>query len=172
MADEKKPRASGRLIVPSAALIVFALDFFSKRWARDNLIAGAVAPFLPGFIQFRLVHNTGAAFSLGSENGMLMQFVASVMTLALVAWAVHREAAQKESGTLDRIGLGCLIGGAAGNLCDRFLFGRVTDFLEFTFFNFPVFNAADVLIDAGIGLMIIGSMLHKEQRQPVPKDNG
>ena len=59
---------------------------------------------------------------------------------------------------LERIGLGFLFGGACGNLLDRFTIGKVTDFLDFTFINFPVFNMADVFIDIGIGLIIISMM--------------
>jgi len=76
------------------------------------------------------------------------------MTLALIAWAVKRELGNTPVHMLDRFGLGCLIGGALGNLFDRFTRGRVTDFLDFTFINFPVFNVSDMLIDAGIGLLI------------------
>jgi len=51
-----------------------------------------------------------------------------------------------------------VIGAALGNLVDRYIYGRVTDFLEFEFVSFPVFNVADVLIDIGLVLAIISMM--------------
>jgi lipoprotein signal peptidase len=54
------------------------------------------------------------------------------------------------------IGLSCIIGGSLGNLTDRFSQGHVTDFLEFAFFSFPVFNVADTFINIGLGLVLIG----------------
>ena len=57
--------------------------------------------------------------------------------------------------------MGCLLGGAIGNLIDRYTVGQVTDFLEFTFVSFPVFNVADALIDVGIGCLFIAMYLLK-----------
>ena len=94
---------------------------------------------------------------------MLMSSLAAVMTLALVAWSIKRELTESSVPLADRIGMGCLLGGAFGNLFDRFTRGRVTDFIEFGFVSFPVFNAADALIDLGIGLLIISSMLSLEK---------
>ena len=57
--------------------------------------------------------------------------------------------------TLERTGIGFIFGGALGNLLDRFMKGSVTDFLDFAFMTFPVFNVADAMIDVGIGLILI-----------------
>ncbi len=159
-----------RWIIPLVALLCLALDAFTKDWARTSLVVGEPAPFIPGLIRFFVTHNTGAAFSLGAGNSYLMTALASVVTLALVAWMLKREATLVSN--LERVGLGFLFGGACGNLLDRFTQGKVTDFLEFTFVNFPVFNCADVCIDIGIALILIAMMLensaHKKAAEGVP----
>ncbi len=48
-----------------------------------------------------------------------------------------------------------LAAGAMGNLYDRFVYGSVTDYLEFLFMRFPIFNLADVMVDVGALLMVI-----------------
>ncbi len=113
---------------------------------------------------FNLTSNTGAAFSLGNHNSTLMTTLAFTMTCVLIAWWVKRELTEFKVPQLDNIGLGLLIGGAMGNLLDRFVRGRVTDFLDFSFISFPVFNLADALIDVGIGLLVIAAFSSPDKR--------
>jgi signal peptidase II len=156
MNPEKKSNLH-KWIIPLTAALCLILDALSKEWARSKLIAGEPVPFLPGLARFFLTHNTGAAFSLGAGNSYLMTALACVVTLALVAWMLKRESTLVSN--VERVGLGFLFGGACGNLLDRFSQGRVTDFVEFTFITFPVFNCADVCIDIGIGLILIAMMM-------------
>ncbi len=160
MKSEAKTK-SHKWIIPLVALLCLIFDALTKNWARNKLIAGDAYPFIPG-ISFFLTHNTGAAFSLGAGNSYLMTGLASLVTLALVAWVLKREA--KLVSKVERVGLGFLFGGACGNLFDRFSQGRVTDFIEFTFINFPVFNCADIFIDVGIGLILIAMLSEPSSR--------
>ncbi len=141
----------------------FTLDRLSKSWALTHLQASQSTIFLPGLLNLRLVHNTGAAFSLGRDNGQLMTTVAALVTISLVAWMTNRYRRAAHSAPLERIGAGILLGGALGNLYDRFTLGQVTDFLEFSFMTFPIFNVADALIDLGIVLIFFAMI--KEMRQ-------
>ncbi|HEY9716007.1 MAG TPA: signal peptidase II [Trichormus sp.] len=161
MAIGKEP-VKAKFTVPVVAALSFGLDLITKNWARGSLIEATRQPFIPGFLQFVLTTNTGAAFSLGRGNTLLMGSLASAMTLALIVWAIKRELKDSHVPMLERAGFGCWIGGALGNLFDRFTRGRVTDFLDFTFINFPVFNAADVLIDVGIGLLILSAFFTQQ----------
>lgn len=145
------------------AVCCLVSDALSKIWARTQLAPVESMPFIPGVARFYLTHNTGAAFSLGANNSFLMTGLASVVTLALVAWTLKREASLVSN--LERVGLGFLFGGACGNLLDRFTQGRVTDFIDFTFMNFPVFNCADIFIDIGIGLILIAMSMENSNRK-------
>ena len=141
------------------------LDYQSKEWARTSLPAfGSVPctiPVLDHVIRFALVTNTGAAFSLGRGHGLIMAILASLITIVLVGWVLKEEQTTSGRSPLIGIGAGFLVGGALGNLLDRLLRQRVTDFIEFSQFQFPVFNVADVCIDIGIGLIIISALLAK-----------
>ncbi len=154
--------------IPVACICLF-LDLTTKRWAREALSTTGDMPFIPGFLRFNLVTNTGAAFNLGSGVPIVMAVVASVVTLVLVAWVLLEERkATSRLGLID-VGAGFLIGGALGNLADRFMRGRVTDFIEFVFFRFPVFNCADVFIDIGVGLLIIALWNSRKTSVPEPE---
>lgn len=167
----KSSRASGPLAIKRLSIIGVALlftvvaDRVSKEWALENLKVGEPQQFWPGILQMHLTSNTGAAFSLGSDQGLFMGILASVLTIILIVWAVRRSLDELPLPAVELFGIGCLIGGAAGNLIDRYTVGRVTDFLEFAFMKFPVFNVADALIDTGIALIAIGMFISARRQK-------
>ncbi len=160
MTHSKQVTARGLLILFVVALCVTA-DRLSKAWVLTHLTRGQPEPFIPGFIRFTLTTNPGAAFSIGSQNGQIMCAVATVLSLVILAWIVKRVRSSEPLPAVEQVGMGCLLGGAIGNLIDRYTVGQVTDFLEFTFVSFPVFNVADALIDVGIGCLFIAMYLLK-----------
>jgi signal peptidase II len=142
-------------ITAAVALATTAVDFSTKVWARSCLQEGMRQSFIPGFLQFVLTTNTGGAFGIGKNSKEFMTLLAISVCAAIVYWIYHRERRRDPPAPLESIGLGLILGGAAGNLVDRFTAGRVTDFIEFAFVQFPVFNFADAIIDVGIGLLFI-----------------
>jgi signal peptidase II len=142
-----------------ALALALGADRFSKAWVLAHLSPGIRTPFLDGLLNFYLVTNTGAAFSLGNNNGDLMKGIALLVTLALAAWSTNRLLKAQRPLPFERLGVGLILGGSAGNLFDRFTQGCVTDFLEFAFVQFPIFNVADALIDVGVGLILIEAFL-------------
>jgi len=113
--------------------------------------------FLASFLRLTRVTNTGAAFSLGQGYAQTVTFISTVVFLILFFWSIRRYRSSTHS-LLEELGMAMVIGAALGNLVDRYIYGRVTDFLEFEFVSFPVFNVADVLIDIGLVLAIISMM--------------
>jgi signal peptidase II len=146
----------------SVVIAAFGLDFASKIWARQNLIPGTTVPFLPPLLKLTIDTNTGAAFSMGNNQGYLVGALATVIFIVICVWFFKRMQIGFDSN-LERFGVAILLGGALGNLCDRYMYGRVTDFLDFMFMDFPIFNLADVLIDIGVGLIIISNMVRNSK---------
>jgi signal peptidase II len=133
---------------------VLVLDQGTKAWALQQLPSGLAQPFLPGLLQLRLVHNTGAAFSLLTGSTPLLALVSLVVCVAL-ALLLWRRPPQTMPLSL---ALGLLLGGAAGNGLDRWRLGSVTDFLELVPISFPVFNLADVAINLAVLCFLIDAM--------------
>ena len=144
-----------KLTVPVTAMIVFFADLLSKSWARAHLTNAAVQPLVPNIVEMTLTTNTGGAFGIGREFGWLMTVLALSLSIILVIWILKRETSPVAPTWLERMGMGFIMGGALGNLCDRFIQGQVTDFLQFTFIDFPVFNIADASIDIGLVLVLL-----------------
>lgn len=150
-------RQSARLVLLTIALIVVALDRWSKRLAAARIAMYAHIQVIPGF--FRLTHteNTGAAFSLFADSpshwktAMLIAF--SVVAMIIVSALLWKQ----RSLTTTSVALSLILGGAAGNLWDRVLHGRVVDFLLFYVkqYQWPVFNLADSSIVIGACLLVM-----------------
>lgn len=147
------------------ALALTVLDFLSKTWVRANLAFGTTEPFIPGFLQLTLTTNQGGAFGLGKQYGYSMTILAFLIFIGIAVWSFLRTKGKDKPTVVEKAGICCLLGGAMGNLLDRVLYGRVTDFLEFAFISFPVFNVADATIDIGIGLIFIAYLIGAQGQQ-------
>jgi signal peptidase II len=145
------PASHNRLIYFVIACVV-AVDQITKAVARPLLGEGGKVVVIPGFFDLRLSYNTGAAF--GVLPGAAPLFI--VIALAAIYAAVRARAMGPQS-RLFVVGIGLLIGGAAGNLIDRLLAPdhRVTDFLDFHIGSryWPTFNVADAAIVVGVILV-------------------
>jgi signal peptidase II len=128
------------------AATLLLVDQASKLWATQDLRPGQVQPLLPGLLQLRLVHNSGAAFSLLSGWTPLLALISLAVCVAGGVWLLRRP----PTAVLPALALGFLLGGAAGNGLDRWRLGAVIDFLEFVPIDFPVFNLADVAINLAV----------------------
>jgi signal peptidase II len=156
-----------RLKAYSLSALVFAIDRLTKSFIEAHVSPFDVHPVIPGF--FDIVHsqNRGVAFGLMNDSTSawrtVVLIVFSAAALLLVAGLLWR------TTRLDRwtaTGLALVLGGAAGNLFDRILWGRVTDFLEFYIgdLHWPTFNVADSCIVIGSGLLLLE--LLRPKRQP------
>jgi len=140
-----------RLALVAAAIIV-AFDQLTK-WIAVGALSDGPVPLIDGFLQFRLVKNAGASFSLFQDGGAVIALVAigAVVMIVLVV--------QQVPSRMESLALGLVLGGAVGNLLDRvfrgdgFLNGKVIDFVDFDFF--PTFNVADSAITIGAILALL-----------------
>ena len=128
------------------SIIFLILDQFTKYLAIKELSNGAVKPLIPGFIQLRLVRNTGAAFSLFRQSTLILTLISLIVSIVLFIY-LWRNSPLK---TLRGISFSLLLGGTLGNGSDRILLGYVNDFIDPIIINFPIFNLADILINLAI----------------------
>jgi signal peptidase II len=145
-------------IVACVAAIVLVVDQLSKALVLTFLAPGAPhaeVVIVPGLLRLYYVENTGAAFGLFQGKNPLLAFLAFGVVVALVVW--FRELVRFWLGAL---ALGLQLGGAVGNLIDRFRHGFVVDFIDFSFW--PTFNLADSAITIGV-LMLLYVLLRQGQ---------
>lgn len=139
-----------------AAIIGLVLDQLSKWWVVANFELTSppeTVPLWPGVFHFTYVTNTGAAFSLFSENGEWLRWLSLLVSLALILVGLLARLPNR----WEQLGYGLILSGALGNGIDRFLNGEVVDFFDFRLIRFPIFNIADVCINIGIACLIIAA---------------
>ena len=137
------------------ALLIVGLDQWTKWLVRVNIPAGGT--WLPESLEWlspyaRIVHwyNTGAAFGLFKEGGMVFTVLAFIVIGAILYYYPQVE----RSDWPLRLAMSMQLGGAIGNLIDRLMIGHVTDFISVG--TFPVFNIADASISLGCVVLLLG----------------
>ena len=142
------------LIALAVGAVVVAADLLTKRYAAVEF-AGDPVEVIPGFFGFTYLENFGSAFGLFQDGGAVIGIAAILVTVVVLA------AIAKERTTFETVILGLVIGGAVGNLVDRFargdglLDGGVIDWIELWFI--PTFNLADASVSVAVALLLIQS---------------
>jgi signal peptidase II len=160
-----------RLKAYGAAATVLAFDRLTKWFIETRVSFFDPLKIIPGFFDIVRSENSGVAFGLFSESTsqwrtllLVVISLAAVIGVSVLLWRPDR---------LDRFsrwGFALILGGAAGNVVDRILYGHVTDFLLLYIrdYQWPAFNVADSAIVVGSVLLALGLLRPKEQAANVP----
>jgi signal peptidase II len=169
------------------ALVVVAvvvLDQITKYIVQANMYLHQSIPVMGDFFRLTYIENPGMAFGIQWENKFLFSLF-SVSAALIVLVYIYR---MRDEHWSVRLALASILGGAIGNLIDRFSTGRVVDFLDFEFFDvsipsfhflffdfpgyqmyrWPVFNVADIAVSVGM-VIISGLILFYGNEAPAQK---
>lgn len=145
----------------AAFVIILVLDQLSKWAILRELGPGASSDeieLIPGVLRFIFVRNTGSAFGLFQGSSEILKVVAIVAILALAAY--YARAAARD--WVLALALGLQLGGAIGNVIDRFRYGYVVDFINVP--RWPTFNIADSAITVGVALLMYALLFRDPDR--------
>ena len=141
------------------ALAVFVVDQGLKRLVEGSMRLGESIPLIQGALHLTYIKNPGGAFGiLGGQESILL--LGSAVAVAFVLWMLI----SGEPSKATTAGCGLILGGAAGNLVDRIFEGEVTDYVDLRVW--PIFNAADVAIVLGVGLLLLAAFRPEEHTSP------
>lgn len=134
-------------------LLIVGADQLTKYLVTVMMEPNEVISVIPGIINFnRIPPNSGAAFGMLSGQTWFLITITCVIMIICVAMLIRRTFESR----LMIWALCLVLGGGVGNLIDRiFRGGSVVDFLEFDFFDFPVFNVADIAVCVGAALIVL-----------------
>ena len=153
-----------KLSYPVLIILLVVLDLFSKDYAANNfLFAQSYTTFIP-FIDFLLIYNSGIAFGIFDGYGNLASNLLLIITIFILIYLIRLLV--KEKVQIAKLALSLITAGALGNIIDRFIDGKVTDFLhlEFGSFSFFIFNLADAFITLGAILIIYFELIYKAKQ--------
>ena len=153
-----------------AALLVFLIDRFSKWWIVSTLDLPNRKPVeIFSFLDLNMVWNKGISLGLFQAGDDSVRYIlialTSAVSLAIAYWIYRAQS------NLVSVALGLVLGGAIGNIWDRFQYGAVADFFHFHIgdWSFYVFNVADAAITLGVLLLIADALLSPQKK---PKQTG
>ncbi len=145
----------------ATAAAAYAADRLTKAWAEHALAGRHPIKVIPGVLQLVYTTNSGGAFGVGGSAPLLFAAASILVSIIIVAYSFRMH------HVLVAASLGLVLGGALGNLTDRWLRGggfdgRVVDFIDFRIW--PVFNLADSAIVIGAVLLLLASAQHRDAR--------
>ena len=169
MSDQLPQRRDGARNFALAALVMLVIvvaDQASKAWILSRLVPNGDSieiKIIPGFLRFIFVENTGAAFGIFQGKSPILTSLALLVIAFLI---VYFRRAIAQSLWLS-IALGLQLGGALGNVVDRFRHGFVVDFINVP--HWPTFNVADSAITVGVIMLGLYLITRDASSKDVPQ---
>ena len=161
-ASEMVKRSKMFIIDAVIAVVLLALDQFTKYLAIERLKDRPAVPLIDGVLELNYLENRGSAFGMLQNQKYFILFV-GVVFMAVILFFLFKLPEGKKF-CIVHIFLAAVIAGGAGNMIDRIRFDYVVDFISFVLINFPIFNVADCYIVVSvIGLFILFLFVFKEK---------
>ncbi|CAB1275140.1 signal peptidase II [Candidatus Nitrosacidococcus tergens] len=145
------------------SLLIIVADQIAKYLAEANLSLYQPVAIFP-FFNLTLAHNPGAAFSFLADAGGWQRWfflaIALMVSCILFIWLYKT----KNNNLKESLPISLILGGAIGNIIDRFIHGYVIDFIDLYYKNWhwPAFNIADSAITVGVTFLVINSLAQRE----------
>lgn len=183
--QQTKPTFRQQLPLYLMTIVVLALDQLTKWWIEANIELGDVIypfPSIGEYFNFYHIANTGAAFGMFQNGGWVLSIIAFVVAGGILYYNSQLPVEQRAA----RLTLGVMLGGALGNVTDRFRIGEfvdgrfelghVTDFininlrplvvnypaLDFQILDWPIFNVADMSVVGGVIVLMV--LMYREEQ--------
>ena len=150
----------GYLIVIASSSSVFLIDLLSKNKIISIFKDGVVEKiYVNEYLDFILVFNTGISYGLFSGGGDFQKWILISLSILIIIFLLSF--IRNESSILSKLSISFIIGGALGNVLDRFIYGAVVDFISLHAkgFSWYIFNIADMFIVIGVILFILSQFI-------------
>ena len=150
---------------------IIALDQWSKWAIRTSLDLHNKKIIIENFLEFYHIENPGMAFGLSFPGGSQLLLIMTILLTVFILGMLWKE---RNSHFLMRYGLCLIFSGAIGNLTDRIIFGKVTDFIHVMIgehFSWYIFNVADSSVTIGMVLFLLYSIFVENNLKKTKTDN-
>jgi len=158
------------------AIFIVLFDQLTKIYFENTLSDGSEIQLIGDYVKFNLVYNPGIAFGIRLGGKYILSSISLLASIGIIIYIAKMQITRK----LELWAFASILGGAVGNLIDRFFYGKVIDFIDCDFpdiimVRWPVFNIADSFVTIGMALLIIQYFIFdskkNESNQPVKTDN-
>lgn len=137
-----------------AVILLVALDQVTKLWTLHYFTEGVGdIQIIEGIIELTFVKNTGAAFGILSDGTMFLIVLVSIVIVMVLFF--QRKIPREKHYVPLHVLVTFILAGAIGNLIDRIRLRYVVDMIHFYWFEFPVFNVADIYVTCSAVVLMI-----------------
>ena len=145
------------------AFFIVLMDFVLKKCMLLLLFEQPKQIVVTTFFNLTPVWNNGISFGLMSSQPEVIRFIIPILALLVITYLISQ---LKFQGYLQQSASAIISGGAVGNVIDRFLYGKVVDFLDIMIgnFNWYIFNVADSAVTSGMILFILHTIIVGEKK--------
>ena len=147
-------------------IAIVVIDQWSKGTVSSTFRLGESMPVIDGFFNLTYVRNSGAAFGFGNAfNNWLRYSLFLALPVIACIWLIYLLIKTINGPLIMSFAYTLILGGAIGNLIDRFRLDYVVDFFDFYIgkSHFATFNVADAAISVAAGLLIIDYFLQSRR---------
>lgn len=156
------------VLLIALAVVIIVVDQWTKIYVAGHFYIGESVSVIDGFFNLTYVRNSGAAFGFGGafDDWVRYSMFRALPVVACVWLLVLMVKSYKEEALLS-LSYSLILGGAIGNLIDRFRLDYVIDFFDFYWgkSHFATFNVADAAISVAAGLLIIDFFIQKKKEK-------
>lgn len=151
-----------RIFIVSLAVVV--IDQITKLVVKYTLHYNQPVEIIGNFVRLTYIENPGMAFGLRVANPTFLTIFASFASIIIFIYIIRA----RHEKFFTRFALALILGGAIGNLIDRFLYGQVVDFIDIGIrqARWPVFNVADSAVSIGM-IILVSVMLFDREKKAV-----
>jgi signal peptidase II len=152
-----KPSIAWRWLVLIMA-VVLAADQLTKHVIETYTSPDYSQVIVPGLLNFIHTHNPGVAFSLfANAQSAMLRPVLVIFSMVVILFLFWLLAEERAGGRPGQTGMALILGGAVGNVLDRFTQRGVVDFIDLhiSVYHWPTFNLADSAIVVGAALVLL-----------------
>lgn len=149
------------------AVVVLILDQITKTYFNSTFELHQSVEVIPPVLNWTLAYNYGAAFSFLADQGGWQKSFFAILGIVVSIFIMRYLRQIPKSAKILAIGLALVLGGAMGNVIDRFIYGYVIDFIHVHYadvWHYPVFNIADIGICVGMALVVWDMMFLEKKR--------
>lgn len=118
---------------------------------KQSMHEGEHREIIANILRLTYVKNPGMAFGIQIGGNLFYTIFASIACIIILVYFFRL----RPENFWARFALASILGGAIGNLIDRFRFQEVVDFIDFVIIHWPVFNVADIAVFIGMTILII-----------------
>lgn len=150
------------------AVVVLILDQLTKYYFNTKFELHETVDVIAPVLNWTLAYNYGAAFSFLAQAGGWQKYFFALLGLAVAIFIISYLRQIPKNAKLLAWGLALVLGGAIGNVIDRFIHGYVIDFIHVHYadvWHYPIFNIADIGICIGMALVVIDMLFFEKNRK-------